>query len=116
MHYIRKSKNKKIGHWKNCSVQKPTKIGPKRPFLAQEGRFFKDKKNCVSLTINPEKLCTIFDQNPFTRLSSLALLTDVQTDERAGLISWVHQKGSGDQQLFSSKNQPDSTPPLGTQV
>ena len=57
-------------------------------FLAQKANFCENKKRpCTSLTLDPTKLYTKFQQNPFTRFTVIALQMDRRTDARTGVIS-----------------------------
>ena len=56
---------------------------PKRPIFARI-----KKRPCASLTFDPKKLYTKFQQNPFTRFAVIALPTDRRTFARTGVISY----------------------------
>ena len=68
---------------KVVKLNKPKKYAKNGRFLAQEDLFLKKKKSlCASLTFDPKKLYTKFQQNPYVRFADIALRTDGRTDGR----------------------------------
>ena len=65
-------------------VQKNKETIPKTAvFWPQKADFCKNKKTlCASLTFDPKRLYTKFQQNRFTRFAVISLLTDRRTDRR----------------------------------